>query len=63
MHHLEIGREFGVTDDDIRAVADDTAGRPTKLDLLTKAVLRAAREMTTDRHLGRDLRGAASEPR
>jgi alkylhydroperoxidase family enzyme len=46
-HHIEISREFGVTDGDIRAVADDTEGRPTKLDPLTKAVLRAAREMTT----------------
>jgi alkylhydroperoxidase family enzyme len=45
-HHIEIGREFGVSDDDIRAIADDTAGRPTKLDPLTKTVLRAAREMT-----------------
>lgn len=48
VHHIEIGREFGVTDDDIRAVADETAGRPTKLDPLSKAVLRASREMTTD---------------
>ncbi len=47
-HHLEIAREFGVTDDDIRALADDTAGKPTKLDPLTKAVLKAAREMTKD---------------
>ncbi len=46
-HHIEIGREFGVSDDDIRAVADDTAGRPTELDALTRAVLKAAREMTT----------------
>jgi alkylhydroperoxidase family enzyme len=45
-HHVELGREFGVSDDDIRAIADETAGRPTKLEPLTKAVLRAAREMT-----------------
>lgn len=45
-HHVEIGREFGVSDDDIRAIADDTAGRPTKLEPLAKMVLRAAREMT-----------------
>ena len=55
-HHIEIGREFGVSDDDIRAIADDTAGRPTKLEPLAKSVLRAAREMTdgtamSDAHL------------
>ena len=47
-HHVKIGREFGVTDDDIRAIGEETAGRPTKLDALSKTVLRAAREMTTD---------------
>ena len=46
VHHIEIGRQFGVSDDDIRAIADDTAGKPTKLDALTKAVLKASREMT-----------------
>jgi alkylhydroperoxidase family enzyme len=45
-HHLELCREFGVTADDIRALIDDDAGRPTKLDEVTRAVLRAAREMT-----------------
>ncbi len=45
-HHVKIGRELGVTDDDIRAIGEETAGRPTKLDALAKAVLRAAREMT-----------------
>jgi alkylhydroperoxidase family enzyme len=47
-HHVKIGREFGVTDDDIRAIGEETAGRPTKLDALSRAVLRAAREMTKD---------------
>jgi alkylhydroperoxidase family enzyme len=47
-HHVKLGREFGVTDDDIRAIANETAGRPTKLDDLSKTVLRAAREMTND---------------
>jgi alkylhydroperoxidase family enzyme len=47
-HHVKIGREFGVTDDDIRAIGEETAGRPTKLDALSKTVLRAAREMTDD---------------
>ena len=45
-HHIKIGRGFGVTDDDLRALAEETAGRPSKLEPLAKTVLRAAREMT-----------------
>ena len=47
-HHIRIGREIGLTDDEIRAVGDETEGRPTSLDSLAKAVLRGAREMTLD---------------
>src|SRR5437667_514281 len=47
-HHVKLGREAGVTDGDIHAINEETAGRPTKLDALSKTVLRAAREMTTD---------------
>jgi NAD(P)-dependent dehydrogenase (short-subunit alcohol dehydrogenase family)/alkylhydroperoxidase family enzyme len=47
-HHVEIGHEFGVTDEDIGAMIDDTDGRPTNLDRLTCSVLKAAREMTTE---------------
>ena len=39
-HHIEIGRHFGVSDDDIRAIAAETERRPTDLDPLAKAVLR-----------------------
>jgi alkylhydroperoxidase family enzyme len=45
-HHVRIGREVGVADEEIRAVAAETEGRPTALEPLAKAVLRAAREMT-----------------
>lgn len=45
-HHIKIGRDFGVSDDDIRAIAAETAGEPSGLDALTRAVLAAAREMT-----------------
>jgi alkylhydroperoxidase family enzyme len=45
-HHIKIGRGFGVSDDDIRSIAAETAGRPSALDPLAKTVLRAAREMT-----------------
>ena len=45
-HHIEIGRTFGVTDDDLRALALETAGQRSTLGELERAVLRAAREMT-----------------
>ena len=43
-HHIKIGREFGVSDDDIRALIADTAGKPVTLDEPALLVLRAARE-------------------
>ena len=46
-HHIKIGRDFGVFDDDIRAIALESVGRPSGLDALTRAVLAAAREMTS----------------
>src|ERR1700760_1207380 len=45
-HHVKLGHDFGVTDADVQALIDDTAGKPTGLDALSKLVLRAAREMT-----------------
>ena len=45
-HHVKIGRDFGVSDDDIRAIAAETEGRDSGLDSLAKLVLKAAREMT-----------------
>jgi alkylhydroperoxidase family enzyme len=45
-HHVRIGREIGLSDAEIRSIADETAGRPTGLDPFIKTVLRAAREMT-----------------
>ena len=47
-HHIKIGRDFGVTDDDIRGMIAETEGRTSGLEPLAKTVLRAAREMTTD---------------
>jgi alkylhydroperoxidase family enzyme len=44
-HHIKIGHDFGVTDDDIWALIDDTAGRPSALDSFDRTVLLAAREM------------------
>lgn len=47
-HHVKIGREAGVSDDDIRAMIAETAGQATGLDPLTSAALRGAREMVND---------------
>src|SRR5262245_22139419 len=44
-HHVKIGRDFGVTDADIEGMIAETAGKPSTLDALTKAVLKGAREM------------------
>ncbi len=46
VHHIEIGRGVGVTDDDLRALAAESAGQPSGLGELERAVLRAARELT-----------------
>ena len=47
-HHLEIGKQNGVSDDDIRAIAEESAGRASGLGELERAVLSAAREITND---------------
>jgi alkylhydroperoxidase family enzyme len=46
-HHIEIGRGVGLTDDDIRAIALDTAGEKSHLSELEHAVLAAAREIAS----------------
>jgi alkylhydroperoxidase family enzyme len=50
-HHIKIGREFGVTDEDIRAIELDTQGQSTGLSPLERAVLRAARELAAQPNL------------
>jgi alkylhydroperoxidase family enzyme len=47
-HHVKIGRDFGVSDADIRAMIEESEGQASKLEPLAKAVLRAAREMTAE---------------
>jgi alkylhydroperoxidase family enzyme len=44
--HLKIGEEFGISSDDLAAVALETQGLPNCLDPLARLVMRAAREMT-----------------
>ena len=52
-HHVKIGHDFGVSDADIQALIDDTAGRATPLGPVERSVLLAAREMA--------VQGAASD--
>jgi alkylhydroperoxidase family enzyme len=47
-HHVKLGHDFGVSDADVQALIDDSAGQPTALDALSRLVLKAAREMTAD---------------
>jgi len=45
-HHIKTGLRYGVSPDDIRAIADETAGLPTALGALERAVLHTARDLT-----------------
>lgn len=45
-HHVQIGRSFGVSDADIRALIEEAEGRSSGLEPLARAVLQAAAEMT-----------------
>jgi alkylhydroperoxidase family enzyme len=47
-HHVKIGKEFGVTDQDIKGLMAETEGKPSTLEPLAKAILRGAREMVKD---------------
>ena len=47
-HHVKIGREFGVTDADIEGMMAETAGKPSALEPLARAILKGAREMVRD---------------
>lgn len=53
-HHIKIGRDFGVTDEDIRAIEAETRGEKTNLTSLERAALRAAREMTAQPELSQE---------
>lgn len=45
-HHVKVGLAAGLSPDEIRAIKDDAAGRPTKFGPVEKAVLQAARDLT-----------------
>jgi alkylhydroperoxidase family enzyme len=50
-HHVKIGREADLSDDDVRAIADETAGRQSTLEPLARDVLAAARELAASPEL------------
>jgi alkylhydroperoxidase family enzyme len=47
-HHVKIGREFGVTDDDIAGMMAETEGKNSKLEPLARTILKGAREMVRE---------------
>jgi alkylhydroperoxidase family enzyme len=47
-HHIKIGHNFGVSEDDVRELMKAAEGQPANFDELTTLVLSAAREMTVD---------------
>ncbi len=54
-HHVKIGRDFGVTDADLHAIAAETKGEASELEPAARAVLRAAREMADGADALRDV--------
>jgi alkylhydroperoxidase family enzyme len=47
-HHVKIGKEFGVTDEDIAGMMTETEGKPSALEPLAKTILKGAREMVRE---------------
>jgi len=47
-HHVKIGKEFGVTDEDIEGLMAETEGKPSSLEPLARATLKGAREMVRE---------------
>ena len=47
-HHVKIGKEFGVTDEDIAALMVETEGIQSRLEPVARAILKGAREMVRD---------------
>ncbi|MFM0385678.1 carboxymuconolactone decarboxylase family protein [Paraburkholderia dipogonis] len=53
-HHIQIGRNTGLSDDDIRSVIAATAGDPHGLGEVETLVLLATREITADRRMSEE---------
>ena len=46
VHHLEIAEDLGINENDLRAISAESEGQHSDLDQISRAVLKAAREMT-----------------
>ncbi len=51
-HHVKIGHDFGVSEQDVRDLIADTEGRENGMGPVERSVLRAAREITAGGALG-----------
>lgn len=47
-HHVKIGQEFGVSEDDIRGVIAECEGRANALEPVARLIIKASGEMTGD---------------
>jgi AhpD family alkylhydroperoxidase len=47
-HHVKIGSQFGVTEDDVLAMIRESRGEDTRLEPVEKAALRMARQLTQE---------------
>lgn len=54
-HHVDVALSFGVSEEDIKAIAREAQGQPSGLDKLALAVVAAARSLTEDLVLPRDI--------
>jgi alkylhydroperoxidase family enzyme len=59
-HHVKIAYDFGVSDADIASLIAESEGKPSTLEPLARAVLKAAREVTADGKMGQDSFAALS---
>lgn len=54
-HHIVLGRQFGVSDDDVRALIDFAEGRSSSLSDLEKLVLSATEQLTVGAAVDDDI--------
>src|ERR1700726_1531374 len=47
-HHVKIGKEFGVTDEDIAGMMAETEGKPSALEPLATEILKGARQVVRE---------------
>lgn len=60
-HHIKIGKQFGVSNEDIRSMIADSAGQPNELGPVERLVLDASRQMTDAGTITDDVWAALSQ--